>query len=69
LISHVSSPTSIVLETKRLLSKNGVFVVFEGDYPTLNYFCDDQIFGRKMNDLLAESTFAQPLVMDNFLKS
>lgn len=63
LLSHVTEPIKVLSEISRVLRKDGIAVIFDGDYASLTFAYPDHSFGRKMDQALASSTFNNPLIM------
>lgn len=63
LLSHVTEPVKVLGEIARVLRKDGIAVIFDGDYASLTFAYPDHSFGRKMDQALANSTFNNPLIM------
>ncbi|MCH9675534.1 MAG: methyltransferase domain-containing protein [Gammaproteobacteria bacterium] len=63
LISHVTSPETVLREAARALRSGGRLVVFDGDYASLTYDYPDEVLARRMNEALANATFNNPMIM------
>lgn len=62
-ISHVSDPSTVLEEARRVLCPGCTLVVFDGDYASLTYGYPDSEMGRKMEWALARAAFNNPVVM------
>lgn len=63
LISHVTSPLTVLREMARLVRRGGSVVVFDGDYASLTYGYPDHGFGHRMDSALASATFNNPRIV------
>lgn len=62
-LSHVTEPAKVLGEMSRVVRKDGMLVVFDGDYSSLTYAFPDHNFGRKMDTALANNNFNNPQIM------
>ena len=63
LLSHVAEPKQVLQELARVLEPGGTLVVFDGDYASLTYAYEFSEFGREMDQVLANATFNNPLLI------
>lgn len=63
LISHVTDPRQVVRELARVVRPHGRVVIFDGDYASLTYACDDESLGRRMDHALGAATFNNRIIM------
>lgn len=62
-ISHVTSPLTVLREMARVVRPGGTIVVFDGDYASLTYGYPDHGFGHRMDSALATATFNNPRIV------
>ena len=63
LLSHVTEPAKVLGEMARVVRKDGLIVIFDGDYTSLSYAFPDHSFGQKMDTALTNNTFNNPQIM------
>ena len=63
LISHVTDPRQVVRELARVVRPDGRVVIFDGDYASLTYACNDETLGRRMDHALGAATFNNRIIM------
>lgn len=63
LMSHVTSPLSVLREMTRVTRPGGSVVVFDGDYASLTYAYPDHGFGHRIDSALATATFNNPRIV------
>ncbi len=64
-ISHVTSPETVVQEMARVVKPGGTLVIFDGDYSSLTFAYPDHDLGKRMNTALAQATFNNTIIMQD----
>lgn len=62
-ISHVTDPRQVLKELARVVRPNGMIVIFDGDYASLTYACQDEALGGRMDHALGAATFNNRIIM------
>jgi ubiquinone/menaquinone biosynthesis C-methylase UbiE len=62
-ISHVSEPSKVLREMARVVRRDGMIIVFDGDYASLTYGFPDHGIGQQMDAALVNATFNNPRIM------
>jgi ubiquinone/menaquinone biosynthesis C-methylase UbiE len=63
LISHVRDPLTVLTEAARVVRPGGVVAVFDGDYASLTFGCDDARLGQAMERAIQSMIMSSPRVM------
>ena len=63
LVSHVRDPLAVLAEAARVVRPNGSVAVFDGDYSSLTFACDDAQFGEAMERAVQSIIKSSPRVM------
>jgi SAM-dependent methyltransferase len=63
LVSHVREPLTVLAEAARVLRPGGSLAVFDGDYASLTFGCDDPLLGTTMERAIQSIVMSSPRVM------
>jgi ubiquinone/menaquinone biosynthesis C-methylase UbiE len=63
LVSHVRDPLAVLGEAARVIRPGGYVAVFDGDYASLTFGCDDPRLGLAMESALQSLIMSSPRVM------
>ena len=63
LVSHVRDPLAVLAETARVIRPTGSVAVFDGDYSSLTFACDDAQLGEAMERAVQSIIKSSPRVM------
>jgi ubiquinone/menaquinone biosynthesis C-methylase UbiE len=63
LVSHVRDPLTVLAEAARVIRPGGSVAVFDGDYASLTFGCDDPQLGQEMERAVQSMIMSAPRVM------
>ena len=63
LVSHVRDPLAVLAEAARVIRPGGSVAVFDGDYASLTFGCDDPQLGQAMERAVQSIIMSSPRVM------
>ena len=63
LVSHVRDPLVVLAEAARVIRPGGFVAVFDGDYASLTFGCDDPELGQAMEHAVQSIIMSSPRVM------
>jgi ubiquinone/menaquinone biosynthesis C-methylase UbiE len=63
LVSHVRDPLTVLAEAARVIRPGGSVAVFDGDYASLTFGCDDPQLGQAMERAVQSMIMSSPRVM------
>jgi ubiquinone/menaquinone biosynthesis C-methylase UbiE len=63
LVSHVRDPLAVLTESARVIRPTGSVAVFDGDYSSLTFACDDAQLGEAMEQAVQSIIKSSPRVM------
>ena len=63
LVSHVRDPLAVLAEAARVIRPSGSVAVFDGDYSSLTFACDDAPLGEAMEGAVQSIIKSSPRVM------
>jgi ubiquinone/menaquinone biosynthesis C-methylase UbiE len=63
LVSHVRDPLTVLAEAARVIRPGGSVAVFDGDYASLTFGCDDSQLGQEMERAVQSMIMSAPRVM------
>jgi ubiquinone/menaquinone biosynthesis C-methylase UbiE len=63
LVSHVRDPLAVLTESARVIRPTGSVAVFDGDYSSLTFACDDAQLGETMERAVQSIIKSSPRVM------
>ena len=63
LVSHVRDPLAVLAEAARVVRPGGSVAIFDGDYPSLTFGCDDPQLGQTMERAVQSMIMSSPRVM------
>jgi len=63
LVSHVRDPLAVLAEAARVVRPGGSVAIFDGDYASLTFGCDDAQLGQAMERALQSIIMSSPRVM------
>jgi ubiquinone/menaquinone biosynthesis C-methylase UbiE len=63
LVSHVRDPLAVLTEAARVIRPGGPVAVFDGDYASLTFGCDDPQLGQAMERAVQSIIMSSPRVM------
>jgi ubiquinone/menaquinone biosynthesis C-methylase UbiE len=63
LISHVSNPTTVLMEACRVVAPGGTVAIFDGDYASLTFAHPDPDLAARVEETLLEVLINNPRVM------
>ena len=63
LVSHVRDPLAVLAEAARVIRPSGSVAVFDGDYSSLTFACDDAPLGEAMERAVQSIIMSSPRVM------
>jgi ubiquinone/menaquinone biosynthesis C-methylase UbiE len=63
LVSHVRDPLTVLAEAARVIRPGGSVAVFDGDYASLTFGCDDPQLGQAMERVVQSMIMSSPRVM------
>jgi ubiquinone/menaquinone biosynthesis C-methylase UbiE len=63
LVSHVRDPLAVLAEAARVIRPGGSLAVFDGDYASLTFGCDDPLLGTTMERAVQSIIMSSPRVM------
>ena len=63
LVSHVRDPLEVLAEAARVIRPGGCVAVFDGDYASLTFGCDDPELGQAMERAVQSIIMSSPRVM------
>jgi ubiquinone/menaquinone biosynthesis C-methylase UbiE len=63
LVSHVRDPLTVLAEAARVIRPGGCVAIFDGDYASLTFACDDAQLGEAMERAVQSMIMSSPRVM------
>jgi ubiquinone/menaquinone biosynthesis C-methylase UbiE len=63
LVSHVRDPLAVLAEAARVVRPGGTVAIFDGDYASLTFDCDDLRLGEEMERAVQSMIMSSPRVM------
>jgi ubiquinone/menaquinone biosynthesis C-methylase UbiE len=64
LICHVLDPNKVFAEIVRVVKRDGLIVIFDGDYASLSFeYTPDPALGKTMDEALRQTAYANPNIM------
>jgi SAM-dependent methyltransferase len=63
LVSHVRDPLAVLAEAARVIRPGGTVAIFDGDYASLTFGCDDARLGEGMERAVQSMIMSAPRVM------
>jgi ubiquinone/menaquinone biosynthesis C-methylase UbiE len=63
LVSHVRDPLTVLAEAARVIRPGGSVAIFDGDYASLTFGCDDAQLGEAMERAVQSMIMSSPRVM------
>jgi ubiquinone/menaquinone biosynthesis C-methylase UbiE len=63
LVSHVRDPLTVLAEAARVIRPGGSVAIFDGDYASLTFGCDDPQLGQEMERAVQSMIMSAPRVM------
>ena len=63
LVSHVRDPLAVLAEAARVIRPGGTVAIFDGDYASLTFGCDDPRLGEEMERAVQSMIMSAPRVM------
>jgi ubiquinone/menaquinone biosynthesis C-methylase UbiE len=63
LVSHARDPLTVLAEAARVIRPGGSVAIFDGDYASLTFGCDDPHLGEQMERAVQSTIMSSPRVM------